>query len=54
MVHFSAGTVLDVEDGNLRYDADTEPGSGGAPVLNADWEVVGMHVRSSGPSAVER
>lgn len=31
-------------DGFVSYDADTEPGGGGAPVFNRDWEVMALHV----------
>jgi endonuclease G len=27
----------------LHYEADTEPGSSGAPLFNLEWEVVGLH-----------
>ena len=27
----------------LLYDADTEPGSSGAPLLSDSWELIGLH-----------
>ena len=38
------GKVLSIEgDGQLHYDADTLPGSSGSPVLDKDWNLVGIH-----------
>lgn len=36
-------TVLDVELPRIHYRAPTEPGSGGSPVFNEDWELVAIH-----------
>jgi V8-like Glu-specific endopeptidase len=52
---FSRGAVLDVAtDGlRMRYDNNTERGSSGAPCLNQDFGLVGMHLGTnpdSGPS----
>jgi endonuclease G len=35
--------IVDVFDDFLHYEADTEPGSSGSPVLNDQWELVGLH-----------
>ena len=43
----SFGRVESCTDAILRYDADTEGGSSGSPILNRDWSVVGMHFASS-------
>jgi len=40
----SMGRLNNVDETYLRYDADTSHGAGGAPVLNAMGQVVGMHV----------
>lgn len=42
----SIGRLVGQEGVWLRYDADTENGSGGAPILTSEWAVVGMHVKS--------
>jgi hypothetical protein len=43
----SIGRVLETEDSAwIGYTADTAPGSSGAPVLDAGWNVVAMHYRS--------
>lgn len=44
--HLSLGRVLHNEPPSLGYDADTAPGSSGAPVLSADWAVMAMHTRA--------
>ncbi len=44
----SLGKLLGLDGAWIRYDADTQPGSGGAPVLSAEWRLLGMHARSSG------
>ena len=44
----SNGRLVDVERLWLRYDADTQPGSGGGPIFSAiSWSLVGMHVKAS-------
>jgi trypsin-like peptidase len=43
----SIGKLVGQDAQWLRYDADTQNGSGGGPVLTGDWQVVAMHVRSS-------
>ena len=44
----STGQVLDLSstynEPFIAYDADTEPGGGGAPVFDRDWRVVAMHM----------
>jgi hypothetical protein len=35
--------LLDHDERALQYLADTHPGSGGSPVFNAQWEVLGIH-----------
>lgn len=46
----SWGRLIGLDGAWIRYDADTEPGSGGAPVFSATWQVLGMHTRSSSPN----
>lgn len=36
-------SVLDLLDDYIHFDGDTAPGSAGAPVLNSNWELVGLH-----------
>ena len=42
--HLSIGRIHSAVEGTVYHDANTQPGSGGAPILNQDWAVVGMHV----------
>jgi hypothetical protein len=35
--------VLRVMENFIFYEGDTEPGSAGAPVLNSNWQAVGLH-----------
>lgn len=44
-IRLSIGNLLDMQDIWLQYDADTEPGSGGGPILSSDGMLIGMHVR---------
>ena len=37
------GFLLDHNDVALQYEAVTEPGSGGSPVLDDDWRAIGVH-----------
>jgi hypothetical protein len=37
------GVLLDHDDRRLQYVVQTEPGSGGSPVLNTKWEAIGVH-----------
>ena len=37
------GVLLEHDDTQLQYFADTSPGSGGSPVLNSTWKVIGVH-----------
>lgn len=41
----SNNRVLDLVDHYFLYEADTLPGSSGAPVFNRQWEVVALHRR---------
>ncbi len=42
----SLGRVYEIHEGLLSYDASTEGGSGGGPILSAhDFSVAGMHVK---------
>jgi len=38
--------VLELSQDDFLYDADTLPGSSGAPVFNREWEIVALHRRS--------
>jgi endonuclease G len=42
----SGNHVLELFEHYFLYDADTLPGSSGAPVFNRQWEVVALHRRS--------
>ncbi len=44
----SFGVLTAAEDEILTYNADTEPGSSGGPVLDSNWRVLGMHFGSKG------
>ena len=46
---FSDGHVMSVDpDGEtIMHDADTLPGSSGAGMFNASWELIGVHVASN-------
>jgi hypothetical protein len=37
------GKLLAYDDTQLQYVAETEPGSGGSPVFNEQWQVIGVH-----------
>ena len=43
----SIGRVVPTQPGWIGYDADTTGGSSGAPVVDSNYEVVGMHFRAS-------
>ena len=42
----SGNQVLELSKDDFLYDADTLPGSSGAPVFNREWELVALHRRS--------
>jgi endonuclease G len=42
----SGNQVLELSKDDFLYDADTLPGSSGAPVFNREWEIVALHRRS--------
>ncbi len=42
----SDNRLLDLDGDFLLYETDTSRGSSGSPVLNAEWEVVGIHHRA--------
>jgi hypothetical protein len=46
-LHISIGRLIGTGQPWLRYDADTVGGSSGAPILNAEWIVIGMHTHSN-------
>ena len=50
----SFGTLRSTEGDVLEYDADTDVGSSGGPVLDANWRVIGMHFASSAPTNANR
>ena len=37
------GFLLDYDDAALQYVAETQPGSGGSPVLDHEWRALGVH-----------
>lgn len=43
----SWGRLVGLDGEWIRYDADTERGSSGAPVFSAGWRLLGMHLRFS-------
>jgi len=43
-MQISLGKLNQVDDATLHFDADTEAGSGGAPILDIYGTVIGMHV----------
>ncbi|MES2044604.1 MAG: trypsin-like peptidase domain-containing protein [Pseudomonadota bacterium] len=43
---FSTGFVQPAPPPYLGHDADSVPGSGGGALFDADWRVIGMHMRS--------
>jgi V8-like Glu-specific endopeptidase len=47
--HFSLqdSALLDYDRRVLHYRTPTEGGSGGSPVFNEDWQLIGLHVASS-------
>ena len=50
-IQVSFGKIMAATDENITYDADTQPGSSGSPVLNLrTGKIIGMHY-SSGPSS---
>jgi hypothetical protein len=51
--HISTGSVVDHSIGQLYYDVDTSPGSGGAPVFNNNLELVAIHQRGSSDRVTE-
>ena len=44
-ISYTDNMITDVREHALIYRASTFPGSGGAPLLNQDWKVVGMHLK---------
>jgi hypothetical protein len=42
--HLSVGSVTAAEGPEVAYDADTVPGSGGAPLFDVQWRVAGIHM----------
>jgi len=49
---FVRNTISDVTDGVLRYLTDTEPGSSGAPVFDAQGDLIGLHHAGGSPVQV--
>ena len=44
LAHLSIGRLRGIAGTVLQHDADTMGGSSGAPIMNASWKVIGMHV----------
>lgn len=42
-ISLSIGNLVSIQEQYILYDADTAPGSTGAPILNSDWKVIGLH-----------
>ncbi|MEM6724996.1 MAG: serine protease, partial [Bacteroidota bacterium] len=42
-VAMSDNLVTEISTKSIEYRTDTLPGSSGSPVLNYDWQVVGLH-----------
>jgi hypothetical protein len=43
-LRLSSGSVVDLPTANrLRYEADTAPGSSGAPLFNEQFQLLGLH-----------
>ena len=53
-VGLSLGQIVAHDAAALTYDADTEPGSSGAPVFDEHWQLVGVHLMSDGSRASNR
>ena len=42
-IALTSNQVINIYDHRVQYVTDTLPGSSGAPVFNAGWEVVAVH-----------
>ncbi|GAB3307621.1 trypsin-like peptidase domain-containing protein [Hymenobacter tenuis] len=49
----SIGNVVQAEGQQLQYDAATQPGSSGSPVVNAQWQVIAIHESKKGTQGNE-
>ncbi len=49
----SFGRLISIEEPLISYDAGTQPGSGGGPVLDARCMVIGMHMLGGPPAGGE-
>ncbi|MDB5530334.1 MAG: hypothetical protein JWR51_3437 [Devosia sp.] len=49
---FVRNTISDVDEARVKYITDTEPGSSGSPVLDADGGLIGLHHAGGRPVEV--
>jgi hypothetical protein len=50
----SPGTIRQVAEPVLSHDADTQGGSGGAPIFDSEWRVIGMHMMANSAAGLNQ